>query len=175
MSRYAPLDFGKFGRSCPVCGGCVYRDFTLLEKISLFLPFHLVLKAKHHCDSCGRRFTSARNATDFVFVILFGSATYLLGEDWVASLIVLAIWLLVSLIKPRGPVGPSHTFIAAVILSTLWFFVFALKARPSPEFMSEHGATLFTLFVVVGFLFSFGMLYLDRMTYGRLTPVQQRF
>jgi len=172
-SQSSPMDFAKFGRRCPLCGGCVYRDFTLLEKIALFLPFHLILKAKHHCDSCGRRFTSARNVTDFLFVVLFGSATYLLGEDWVASMIVLVIWLLVSLIKPKGPVGPSHTFIAAVILSTLWFFLFVLKARPSAEFMNEHGSTLFGLFVVSGFLFSCGMLYVDRLTYGKLTPVQQ--
>src|SRR6266542_5429773 len=167
MSRYAPLDFGTFGRRCPLCGVCVYRDFTLLEKVSIFLPFHLILQAKHHCDSCGRRFTSARNLTDFLFVILFGYATYLLGEDWVASVIVLAIWLLVSLIKPRGPLGPAHTFIVAVILCTVWFFVLVLKAHPSPDFISEHGGTLFTLFVVSGFLFSCGMLFLDRVTYGK--------
>src|SRR6266511_3575084 len=53
------------------------------------------------------------------------------------------------------------------------FFLFVLKARLSPEFMSEHGATLFALLVVSGFLFSCGMLYLDRVTHAKLTPFKQ--
>jgi hypothetical protein len=39
--------------------------------------------------------------------------------------------------------------------------------------MSEHGATLFALLIVSGFLFGCGMLYLDRVTYAKLTPVKQ--
>ena len=80
--------FEKFARRCPVCNGHVYRDFTFLEKVCLFLPFHLFLKAKHHCDSCGAKFYSRRNLTDFVFVGLFSLGTYLLKEDWAASFIV---------------------------------------------------------------------------------------
>ena len=163
--------FEKFARRCPVCNGHVYRDFTFLEKVCLFLPFHLFLKAKHHCDSCGAKFYSRRNLTDFVFVGLFSLGTYLLKEDWAASFIVLAIWLFVSLLRPRKSVGPFDTFIAAIILSTLWFFVFAIRAHPSSEFMNKVAAALFGLCAAIGLYFSYGMLYLDRVTYGELTRI----
>jgi hypothetical protein len=118
----------------------------------------LALKAKHHCDSCGARFSSTRNLTDFLFVGLFSLATYCLKEDWLASMIVLAIWLFVSLGR-----GPFDTFIASIILTTLWFFVFVIKAHPSPKLVNEHGALLFGLSASFGFCLSYGILYLDRL------------
>ena len=95
----------------------------------------------------------------------------MLKDDWAAALIVLVIWLVVSLIRPRQSVGPFDTFIAAIILSTLWFFVFVLRAHPSPQFMGDHGSLLFGLSAGLGYLFSLGMLHLDKLTYGQLIRV----
>jgi hypothetical protein len=161
MLSHKQLVFEKFARRCPVCNGCVYRDFTFLEKVCLFLPFHLAFKARHHCDSCGSKFSSVRNLTDFIFVGFFGLATYLLKEDWIASLVVLAIWLFVSLARPRKSVGPFDTFIAAMILNTLWFFVFVLRSHAPPMFINKYGHFLFGLGGLLGFFFGYAMLYLD--------------
>src|SRR5437773_10907466 len=70
----------RLQRRCPKCGGGLYRKFSILDKIGLYVPIPHTIYARHQCEQCRTCYRSFRSGTDLFLEISWLSALYLLGE-----------------------------------------------------------------------------------------------
>ena len=169
--------FRIFARHCAVCSGNVYRRFSFIEKVGLFLPIPYGLHATHQCVDCGRVFRSYRSLADAIMLILFGVGTVMLGRWWWLSLVLLAAWALISSARTyqtkTGLLGPGYTLIAGMILGILWSCVFVVAEHPI--FRKIQESTDYDIFLMCcysGLGFGLMVLVLDRFTTFKMAEIE---
>jgi uncharacterized protein (DUF983 family) len=152
-------------RTCPSCGGKVYRELAVWEIIGYFLPVHIFIAPHHRCTHCGEAFKSRPNISDLLLMFFFAAEMAIFGKLWWLSIIFLLVWLLVALmLRKEGHAATEvHTIFAGIFLATLWIIAFAART----DVFSRLTATMFpgcfilALFIGSGVYFGFFLNYLD--------------
>jgi hypothetical protein len=154
-----------FSRTCPSCGGKVYRELSLWAIIGYFVPVHVFIVPHHRCMRCGDAFTSRPNISDILLMLLFAAAIVVFGKLWWLSIIFLAVWLLVaSLLRKEGHAATDvHTLFASIFLANLWIIALAAKTDVFSRLTASFfpGIIIYSLFVLAGCVFGFILYYLD--------------
>ena len=109
--------------TCPKCKGSLYRRFSLLEKLALFLPLPVARTCLLECVNCGAKFRASTGVTGYLLSTAFCLCVLALGHYWWMGLCFLPAWLLIASAKshasPAGSLGMGHIITAGMLLGLL--------------------------------------------------------
>jgi|GEM_PF-6542438 len=161
-------------RRCPKCGGALYRQYSVLDKIGLYFPLPHTIYAKHICDGCHAKFRSFRGLTDLFLTVGWLTALFILGEWWPFALAGTIIWLIVSSSFRRGVLaGDMNTVGAGVVLGIVVALALVFGDEERGKYLMSHLAVFFPLLVFLVLAPVCVVLILDRYTYFRLEALEE--
>jgi hypothetical protein len=112
---------------------------------------------------CRAEYVSGNTPSDYLLTGGFLGAHLLLGKSWWVSLVFLAAWLGVTAYFHRsGYFGPIHTFIAAILVASLWFPGLAVRDAIPAGVLAKWGGNLFAVAVGGALLCAIAVLWLDK-------------
>jgi uncharacterized protein (DUF983 family) len=149
-------------RRCPNCGGELYRTFSILDKIGLYIPLPHTIYAMHQCERCGTRYRSFRSGTDLFLEVSWLSALLVLGEFKPFALACTATWLVVSVwLKGEACVD---TVAAGVLVGVLWVTAWVFSSPARGDYFSAHPIIMVPTLAVCTLVPVALVLVLDRYT-----------
>ena len=125
-------------RHCPKCGGDLYRRFSRLDRIGLYLPLPHTIYATHQCDHCHARFRSLRSLTDLFLEAAWISALLLLGQWRPIALACPITWLVVTYWLKDSGISGHDTITAGVLTGVLWLLALVFGNEPFRDFFMNH-------------------------------------
>ena len=157
--------FANLTRHCPKCGGQLDRQFSLLDKIGLFLPMPHTIYAYHCCEQCGTRFRSYRNLTDLFLEASWISCCAYLGEFRLLALVCPLTWLISARwVGKAGWGSGADTVAAAVLTGILWFIAIVFGGGMKHASILSHSVVSFLLLLALVLLPVWLVLLLDKYT-----------
>ena len=158
-------------RRCPQCGGALYRKYSVLDKIGLYIPLPHTIYAKHICDKCHAKYRSFRGLTDLFLAVGWITTLFILGEWWPFALAGTTTWLIVSSSFRRDtPNGSMDTIAAGVVLGIVIALALVFGDEERGKYLMNHLIVFFPLLLFLIFTPVCVVLILDRYTYFRLEP-----
>ena len=158
-------------RRCPKCGGTLYREYSVLDKIGLYFPLPHTIYAKHVCDKCHLRFRSFRGLADLFLEAGWLTALFILGHWWPFALAGTITWLIVgSLFRRDAPNGNTDAIGAGVVLGIVLALALVFGDEERGNFLMSHLIVFFPLLIFLVFAPVCVVLILARYTYFRLEP-----
>jgi len=154
--------------TCPKCKGGLYRRFSLLEKLALFLPLPVARTCLLECRNCGAQFRASTGLTGYLLSGAFYLTVVGLGKYWWVGLYFMGAWLLISSAKsqrsPGGRLGMGHIITAGMILGLLACIALVNQGvvGDGPNDSDPYGAYL-PLFIYCGVGFAGLLILVDRV------------
>jgi len=157
--------FAHLTRHCPKCGGELHRQFSLLDKIGLFLPMPHTIYSYHRCEECNTRFRSYRNLTDLFLEASWVACCAYLGEFRLLALACPLTWLIsVRWIGKATWSNGTDTIAAAVLTGILWILAIVFGGNMKHASILNHTFLFFLLLLALVLLPVWLVLLLDKYT-----------